>query len=425
MTYTGASLQTAGRWLVEFLLATPTKIRHAFTTSFDITPLSSNSINRLSRRLQSREGRAACGSSETSISIKGLYQRPIKHSPAMQGFNMGRYVPPDVEGTTSANKLQNKHALGSRASKLSSQGVLTVRFEMPFAVWCGSCPQATIIGQGVRFNAAKKRVGSYHSTPIWSFRFRHADCGGQLEMQTDPKNTAYVVTEGGTKRDTGEDRPREGDHVILTDAERERLRADAFSSLEKTIADREQLQRASARIDELEGRSARDWADPYAQNQRLRKAFRAGRKERERAAGEVASLQDKMSLGLDILPETEADRRRAALAEFGAVDGDGDGDKRRALSKPLFAPGALHKQDAKGKPKAEKQAARQKNGFANKVMSNTRAARDPFLQGLHQEGTKRKRGPAKGEPPKRAKGDEEVAVEGEGKARGLVDYESD
>ncbi|KAJ8110402.1 hypothetical protein ONZ43_g5877 [Nemania bipapillata] len=106
----------------------------------------------------------------------------------MQGFNMGRYVPPDVEGTISGNALNKKHALGARASKLRTEGILTVRFEMPFGVWCETCPKPTIIGQGVRFNAEKKKVGAYYSTPIWSFRMRHADCGGVIEIRTDPAN---------------------------------------------------------------------------------------------------------------------------------------------------------------------------------------------------------------------------------------------
>ncbi|POR38629.1 Protein saf4, partial [Tolypocladium paradoxum] len=101
----------------------------------------------------------------------------------MQGFNMGRYVPPDLEGTTTGNKLHNKRPASTP----------TVRFEMPFAVWCASCPKPTLIGQGVRFNAEKRRAGAYHTTPIWSFRMRHADCGGALEIRTDPRNTAYVV----------------------------------------------------------------------------------------------------------------------------------------------------------------------------------------------------------------------------------------
>ena len=52
---------------------------------------------------------------------------------------------------------------------------------------------------------------------------------------------------------------------ILTDEERERLRSNAFASLERTIADREQLVQANERITDLLEASSRHWDDPYAQ----------------------------------------------------------------------------------------------------------------------------------------------------------------
>ncbi|KAM0511641.1 hypothetical protein ACHAPE_009692 [Trichoderma viride] len=310
----------------------------------------------------------------------------------MQGFNMGRYVPPDLEGTTSGNKLNRKHALGHRAAKLASHGILTVRFEMPFPIWCASCPKPTVIGQGVRFNAEKKRAGNYYTTPVWSFRFRHADCGGWIEMRTDPKNTAYVVVEGAAKRDTGEDKVLPEENVIMTDEEREALRKNAFASLEKTIADRERLKMATERIDDLEEMSKKHWDDPYAQNQRLRRAFRVGRKEREMAAAATEDLKDRMGLGIELLPEREDDAQRAALVEFGGDEREGkDGDGGiKALSKPLFAATntkstSTHKPSSSSlkdtRSTAEKEASRRKETFVAQFISNTRAAQDPFLGG--------------------------------------------
>ncbi|KAF4976167.1 hypothetical protein FZEAL_7125 [Fusarium zealandicum] len=337
---------------------------------------------------------------------------------------MGRYVPPDVEGTTSGNRLHGKHALGSRASK---PGALTVRFELPFAVWCSTCPRPTVIGQGVRFNAAKRRVGSYHSTPVWSFRFRHADCGGEIEVRTDPRNTAYVVAEGAAKRDTGDDVPREGDAVILTDQEREALRKNAFASLEKTIGDREQLKRASLRIDDLEDASSRHWHDPYTQNQKLRRAFRKGRKEREHAAAATQDLQDRMSLGIDIVPGTEEDALRAALVDFGPVD---EAARDRALSKPLFNSNEGKKKiDAKSgsKLKAEKEVSRRKETLVSELVGNTRAANDPFLLDTRYES----KGPARLPGVKRKRSDQKLGPRSKARAQeasvsaSLVDYDSD
>lgn len=35
-------------------------------------------------------------------------------------------------------------------------------------IWCGSCNAH--IGMGVRYNAEKKKIGNYYTTPIYSFR---------------------------------------------------------------------------------------------------------------------------------------------------------------------------------------------------------------------------------------------------------------
>jgi coiled-coil domain-containing protein 130 len=322
----------------------------------------------------------------------------------MQGFNMGRYVPPDVEGTASGNALHRKRPPGMASGR---DGAQTVRFEMPFAIWCLTCPKPTIIGQGVRFNASKRRDGSYHSTPIWRFGMRHADCGGAIEIRTDPQNTAYVVLSGARRRDTGPD--ADADQAlaepVLTDAERDVLRRSAFASLEKTIEDREQLAAARSRIDALAADADRHWADPYAQNQRLRTAFRAGRHQRERDAAHDDALKDRMSFGIDLLPASEDDARRARLVEFGETGGGDDGDggvaaaDKKALAKPLFtmtttanlksktnANHARHeksrsKPGATPKLKAEKKAAQTRDSFVSAVMGNTRVAQDPFLNG--------------------------------------------
>jgi coiled-coil domain-containing protein 130 len=322
----------------------------------------------------------------------------------MQGFNMGRYVPPEYEGTVSGNALLGKKALGNRANK-SSQGILTVRFEMPFPIWCTNCPKPTIIGQGVRFNAEKKKVGNYYTTPIFSFRMKHTACGGWIEIRTDPKNTAYVVHEGARKRDTGEDKALEGDVKILTEEEREERRNNAFSSLEGKVEDRQRLEMAKERLDELQALQEQQWEDPYERNQRLRKAFREGRKRREHEASVASALQDKMSLGIDLLPENEDDARRAAFVDFGAVDPAQA--MAKAISKPLFTntdmltkpisdPKNKTKSTSKSKSrklKAIEESEKRKADLAAEIRGNTRAKMDPFLQ-LQGQG----QGPAKATP---------------------------
>lgn len=43
------------------------------------------------------------------------------------------------------------------------------------------------IGAGVRYNAQKKKVGNYYSTPIYGFRCKCHLCSGWFEIRTDPK----------------------------------------------------------------------------------------------------------------------------------------------------------------------------------------------------------------------------------------------
>ena len=310
---------------------------------------------------------------------------------------------------------------------------------MPFAIWCATCPKPTIIGQGVRFNADKARDGSYYSTPIWRFRMRHPACGGDIVIRTDPKNTAYEVVSGATKRDYGPEAGGDDDDsqqgkggsgagAILTDAERAELRKNAFAKLERTIDDREALKQAGERIDGLLEASSRDWDDPYTRNQRLRRTFRAGRKQREAEAVVTEALQDRMGLGIDLLPASEDDARRAAVVDFLPEDEGGEG---RALAKPLFTtaePALKGKKHPKGTTKAEKAAAARKEGFVSQVVGNTRAVRDPFINGIKDTkgsarlpGVKRKRSehqesPEEQVPPSKAHQTTTGA---------LVSYESD
>ncbi|KAI8963252.1 DUF455 domain protein [Daldinia sp. FL1419] len=369
----------------------------------------------------------------------------------MQGFNMGRYVPPDVEGTTTGNKLHKKRPPGFSASGQ------TVRFEMPFAIWCAHCPKPTLIAQGVRFNAQKRKVGAYYTTPIYSFRISHASCGGSIEIRTDPEHTTYAVTEGGRKRDTGTPDPLA--EQISTEKEREKLRADAFAKLEKTIGDRKAFEEAKEHIEQLEQDSARFWQDPYEQNRRLRAEFRAERKEREKDAATTENLRERMSLGIELLPANPEDAARAALVDFRPSETAGGEMGRKALAKPLFpastgsggGDGASTKDEKKKKRtknkklKSEAAAAQMRDNLVSEIVGNTRVAQDPFLSldrhngdsnkgPVRIAGIKRKRlesGPepesnlqAHEEPQLPKKKDAELEEKGKGTIS-LVEYDSD
>jgi coiled-coil domain-containing protein 130 len=367
----------------------------------------------------------------------GLIQLASTHPPAgtlpyylsfpeinaiMQGFNMGRYVPPDLEGSMSFNQASGKgHALGARARKLKTEGVLIVRFECPFAIWCTHCKPEQIIGQGVRFNAEKKKVGNYYSTPIWSFRFKHTVCGEWIEVRTDPKNTEYVVVDGGRRRDTGEDKLLDGEiRIGTTEEEKARFEGEGgFGKLEKKNEDKQRLLDEKGRLEELAKRSERDWEDPYEQSKRLRKEFRVGRKERKEAAVKGEALKDKLSLGIELVEEKEEDGMRARLVEFGEPAEAMSGHKpmfEMAREEPQSMPAKDRGKRGKKLTPAELDA-QNKARLAQKLSGNTRAAVDPFLSSEHvwQPSVRRKR-------VNLVAGSEPVPVR---QSTALVDYDSD
>jgi coiled-coil domain-containing protein 130 len=379
----------------------------------------------------------------------------------MQGFNMGRYVPPEHEGVTSGNALHRKRPPGIRAN-----GQQVVRFEMPFPIWCDHCPKPTIIGQGVRFNATKTRVGSYYSSPIFSFRIKHTACSGEIEIRTDPKNTAYLVVSGARKRDLGTDAEslvKSGDGLILTAEEKKDLREAAFKNLEKTIEDRTVAEAGKERIEELQRTQSEVWDDPYERNRRLRAQFRVGRKEREKEAEKGEEIKGR--LGLDeeflLLPAKEEDALRAGLVDFGSLDedlADGQGRRDKALSKPLFGGTATsptpktrtssvegkegkEKKKAKVTKKLKSELATEKmrETLVSEIIGNTRASRDPFLDFGSGSSTRSLAPRIPGLKRKRAAGDKtDATAEGSTMAEveanrpmrlsaslGLVNYDSD
>ncbi|KAK0520265.1 Protein saf4 [Tilletia horrida] len=230
----------------------------------------------------------------------------------MQGFNMGRYRPPDDDPSkVSWNK---SHALGKRAHKLD-QGILVVRFELPFDIWCGSCE--THIGQGVRFNAEKRKIGNYLSSPIYAFRCKCATCKNFFEVRTDPKNASFKVTEGARQKEEDWDPEENGGLPVFdTEASSSAQPLDAFSQLEKTTSQQTRAKSAQERILELEKHATARSSDPYALNFRLRSSFRVEKKELQHELRQDNALRQRIGWDEDraLVKEDEQDRREAHAA---------------------------------------------------------------------------------------------------------------
>ncbi|KAF2837570.1 DUF572-domain-containing protein [Patellaria atrata CBS 101060] len=308
----------------------------------------------------------------------------------MQGFNMGRYHPPSSldpslsNSSTSPRFNQNKHPLGSRAKNIS-KGILIVRFEMPFAIWCNTCEsrsgKPTIIGQGVRFNAEKQKVGMYHTTPVFSFKMKHGACGGVIEIRAEPKLRDYVVSEGARRRDYGAPQDGEFGGKLLSKEEKERRREDAFAALEGKKEDKTQQKVEKKRVQELYEVNERDWADPYEASKRVRKGFRVEQKELKAKAKVAERIQDKFGLGMEIVEEIEDDVRRAGLIDFGVGEASIAGGK--ATMKPLFdiqsRESSLQTDNkVKGRTKKEVEAERSRITLQQQLKDNTMAVLNPF-----------------------------------------------
>lgn len=304
---------------------------------------------------------------------------------------------------------------------------------MPFAVWCTTCkPNETIIGQGVRFNAEKKKVGNYHSTPIYSFRMKHTACGGWIEIRTDPQNTAYVVVEGGRKRDTGENKELQPGEIAIRPgfAHQDPAEKDPFAKLEGKVEDKQRARTEASRILELQERQSRDWDDPYEKSKRLRRSFRSERKGLEKLEANREALKDRMSLGIDLVDETEGDRQRAGMVDFGDDQTTvGDMAARATRVRPMFekkikrdSPDSKYHDKSKRvvpRTRTTQMIAQRKTSLRNELTGNTRAAVDPFLndvgdeQGIWRPSIKRKK-------PSSTTGPEATAKDDAGCSRGAT-----
>lgn len=79
------------------------------------------------------------------------------------------YYPADFNYKThkTLNRYHGVHALRERGAK-AHLGIITIRFEMPFNVWCLGCKNH--VGMSVRYNAEKKKIGMYYTSMFYFLR---------------------------------------------------------------------------------------------------------------------------------------------------------------------------------------------------------------------------------------------------------------
>ncbi|KAG7398919.1 hypothetical protein PHYBOEH_010137 [Phytophthora boehmeriae] len=201
----------------------------------------------------------------------------------------------------SLNQFHQSHPLGKRAKHLKSDGVLVVRFEMPFNVWCSHCD--VHIGRGVRFNARKKHVGNYFTTTVWEFRMDCASCSGEMVIKTDPKERGYDLVSGVRKK-------IEGEHKDEAETQTERindpevalkLQEDPFYRLEHENEDKRAARKRARGMEALVELQDAEFKDDYAANSALRAQFRNQKKQRKSREQEAQRLGLSIPL-LDVHP---------------------------------------------------------------------------------------------------------------------------
>eukprot|EP00252_Welwitschia_mirabilis_P008930 TRINITY_DN2119_c0_g1_i1.p1 TRINITY_DN2119_c0_g1~~TRINITY_DN2119_c0_g1_i1.p1 ORF type:complete len:313 (+),score=71.22 TRINITY_DN2119_c0_g1_i1:230-1168(+) len=241
------------------------------------------------------------------------------------------YYPPEwTPDQGSLNKFQGQHPLRERARKLD-QGILIIRFEMPFNVWCGGC--RSMIAKGVRFNAEKKQVGNYYSTKIWSFSMKTACCRHEIVIQTDPKNCEYVII-SGAERKIEEYSADDAETIALPSEEERGKLANPFYSLEHGGEDLQKAKEAEPYLIRLQRTSDQKHGDDYARNKALRAELR---QQKKRVAEETAYAKEK-GLGIRLLPPSKEDAELAAKVKFAAKFDRNKKDKRKAImSSSIFS----------------------------------------------------------------------------------------
>ncbi|KAG8191662.1 hypothetical protein JTE90_016452 [Oedothorax gibbosus] len=251
---------------------------------------------------------------------------------------VNKYYPPDwTPSKGGINKFRGTHPLRERARKLH-MGILIIRFEMPYNIWCNGCENH--IGMGVRYNAEKTKVGMYYTTPIYKFRMKCHLCTNHFEMQTDPQNLDYVILNGARRQERRWD-PTQNEQVVPEDKNvSKKLATDSMFCLEHGVQDKAKQKSLLPSLAQLEEYKEK-WKDDYQLNKVLRQKFRERKKEISNSEEKDIQLLKKCSLNVPLLPETDEDRRLAGLLKLTPIKSFEDHQRLKreeTLSRPIFSP---------------------------------------------------------------------------------------
>ncbi|CAJ0955606.1 unnamed protein product, partial [Mesorhabditis belari] len=226
------------------------------------------------------------------------------------------YYPPDFDYKKhkTLNAYHGTHALRERASKIG-QGILVIRFEMPYNVWCLGCRNH--VGMGVRYNAEKKKIGMYYTTPLYEFRMKCHLCDNYYVMRTDPKNLDYECFEGLSRQKKQWEPEENGqfpgyERTKAGSAMSQKLAADAMFKQEHGVKDKEKADTTEKDLNTLEWLQERT-RDDYSANSHLRARFRTQKNDLNEQRAKDDALKARGGLTIELLPERPDDKRIAGL----------------------------------------------------------------------------------------------------------------
>lgn len=232
---------------------------------------------------------------------------------------VNKYYPPDWDPSKgSINKHNGSHHLRHRARKLN-QGILVVRFAMPFNVWCDGCKNH--IGLGVRYNAEKSKIGNYYDSPIYQLKVKCRLCDNYIVFKTNPSQFCYDIVSGARKqalpsRDETDNIDPDGtnqgvDLSALARAEEAKQRLnDSMRRLEQKLEDKIQSQANQPNLQTIRGWSSR-YRDNFEINKLARAEFRRKRNIAQAAKERDRRLLKKASLKIALLSPSTSDIRQA------------------------------------------------------------------------------------------------------------------
>lgn len=172
---------------------------------------------------------------------------------------------------------------------------------------------------GVRYNAEKKKIGNYYSTPVYQFRMKCHLCDNYFDIKTDPGNLDYEIVSGARRQENRWD-PTQNEQVVPETKETQRrMFDDAMFKLEHGSKDQKAADDSKPVLSKLFQRNDDVWRDNFEANSKLRAEFRKTKKEIKASEEADSKVLTRASLtGIKLLPETDEDRQLASLLRLKA-----------------------------------------------------------------------------------------------------------